>query len=491
MFFNNYTARLFVETSEKEFKLHLYDVLFNMKYNDFTGRSTDDYINNYIIDIKMIFSFIMECFYFLLTVCSSTVLIVLILFYYNIKMALISFSIIPVYIIVFCATRNYSGKKYEEIRELSGEENAVFKNIIECMPIIRTFNAIIFYYNKIQEMLVKIVNKNIKIYLFENLLSSGLYVASTIVPILIVIFGVNLIANNEMTIGVLILFYTYSFKLIPLINQFVNFFHFYQKMNFSYKKLHTIFEYSGANSGFISRNTVLDMEKITIRNLNLVKTGKQILRNINLELHKGDVACLYGENGSGKTTLLNVISGLLRTDNGDVFIDEIHIENIHFEDYFKYVSYLPQSCSLLNDTILNNMTMGKNIDINKIAQICKKLDIYDFINSLNGKFNFMVTGNGEKFSGGERKMICFARMLLHESKLILLDEFSNDLDNNHKKIINGILNEIKENSIIVYVTHFNEDINLANKFVHLHKGEVADIIYKSPDTNIHEMLKDL
>jgi ABC-type bacteriocin/lantibiotic exporter with double-glycine peptidase domain len=388
-------------------------------------------------------------------------------------------------------TRNYSGKKYEEIRELSGNENAVFKNIIECMPIIRTFNAIAFYYNKTQEMLVKIVNKNIKIYLFENLLSSGLYVASTIVPILIVIFGVNLIANNEMTIGVLILFYTYSFKLIPLINQFVNFFHFYQKMNFSYKKLHKIFEYSGANSSFIAHNTVLNMDKIIIKNLNLVKTGKEILRNINLELHKGDVVCLYGENGSGKTTLLNVISGLLRTDSGDVFIDEIHIENIHFEDYFKYVSYLPQSCSLLNDTILNNMTMGKDIDINKIVQICKRLDIYDFINSLNGKFDFTVTGNGERFSGGERKMICFARMLLHESKLILLDEFSNDLDNNHKKIINSILNEIKDNSIIVYVTHFNEDINLANKFIHLHKGAVTNVICKNSDTDIHELLKDL
>lgn len=406
-------------------------------------------------------------------------------------MALISFSIIPIYIIIFAISRNYSRKNYEESRELNGNENIVFKNIVECMPVIRIFNAKSFYFSKIQDMLIKIINKNIKIYLFENIILTSLYIINTLIPILIIITGISLIANNEITIGVLIVFYTYSFRLIPLINQFVNFFYFYQQVYFSYKKVNKIFEYDEPKDNFIMNDIKFDINKILIKNLSVERNGKKILHNINLEFNKKDIVCLYGENGCGKTTLLNVISGLLKAEQGDIYIDDMNIENINPELYFEYVTYLPQNCYLLNDTIINNITMGRKIDMNTIIQVCNKLCIYDFINSLEDKFNFKITGNGEKLSGGERKMICFARMLLHKAKIILLDEFSNDLDNKHKKIINNILTEIKDNSIIIYVTHFNEDIGLANKFIYLHEGKILNVICENLEAKISKLVMDL
>ena len=487
-FFNRYLLSFLLEVSEKEFKISFLKKLCSIKLVDFSNQPSEEYINNYIIDIKSIFLYIGELFSFFLQVCLSILFVITILFSYNVELAAVSIVFIPVYIVVLFFTKKYSQNKYNEMRQLAGEENLVFKNNIDCMGTIRLFNSIKYRIDKFSIKLKEIVKKNISIFLFENAISSMLYAISTLSPIMIIIFGVNLIAENKITIGMLIVFYTYIFKLIPLINRFVNFFYTTQRVKNSIDKIDSI--YSASNEVIINESNMrLHFEKIDIQEITVTKNNKTLIKNISFSVARGEHCCLFGKNGSGKSTILNVISKFYDPDYGHVNIDDIDIKYLNQEYYYRNISYLTQNCFLLNDSIYNNITMGDEYNEDEVISICKKLNIFNFITSLENGFNHLIIGNGEKFSGGERKMICLARTLLRKPKLILFDEFTNELDIQHKNIIINLIKNDFKDSIFIFVTHDKNELLLAKKIIHIDNGYVIEIINDNDISKITNLLE--
>jgi ABC-type bacteriocin/lantibiotic exporter with double-glycine peptidase domain len=473
-FFNKCVLSILFELSEKEFKLKFYKKLSDLKFDEYEKKQTDDYVNNYILDITMIFNYSSE---FLVVIFNSFISIAFIvgtLYIYNITLASLSLAFLPVYFIVLLFTRKEIQNRYSILRDQSGDEIASFQNDVYCMKTIKMFNSSTYRYSLFGEKLKIIAKNSIDKSIFENMIGSILYSISLLSPIVILSYGANLVIKQDISIGMLIVFYTFISRLIPLINNVINIFFSTQKVKRAFSNINDIFKMAEVPNITCNLKNKICFNKLEIRNLNLIKNNKIILKNISFSASKGEIVCLMGENGSGKTTILNCLSSMVEPNNGEIVFDGVNINELDSVYYNERIGYLTQESYLLNDSVFNNITMGHNISKESVYRICKKINLFDIINSLDGSFDYIIKDNGKNFSGGERKLICLARILIRKPVLLLLDEFSNELDIEHRRLIYKILQVEYNQSIVIYVTHSKDDLNIATKIVCINSGSIGE-----------------
>lgn len=206
-------------------------------------------------------------------------------------------------------------------------------------------------------------------------------------------------------------------------------------------------------------------EKISFKNVFFRYPDKHenVLENLNFEIKKGNKIHLIGKTGSGKSTLIDLLLGLQISSSGKIFIDKIDIKDFK-NQWLNHVSYVPQSIYLFDDTIENNITLGKNeneIDREHFLNCIKNTELGEFINKLPDKENTIIGEIGSKISGGQKQRIGLARALYKKSDIIILDEATNALDDRTEKKIYENLIQLKNKTILI-INH--KEIPLEFKF---------------------------
>ena len=214
----------------------------------------------------------------------------------------------------------------------------------------------------------------------------------------------------------------------------------------------------------------------SIRLSNLVFSYKDnlILDNISYKFDSGKIYGIKGISGSGKTTLINLILGLLSPKNGELFIyEEKFYENINFpNDLF---SYVPQDIYLLDTSISQNIAIGvdeKDINYEYINHIVDLLDLKEFIKNLPDGLKSSVGDKGIKISGGQRQRLGIARALYAKPKIMILDEATNAMDSGLEEKIISRLSSLKENNLIIFVSHNDKLLNKCDEKIEIRNGKL-------------------
>lgn len=196
-----------------------------------------------------------------------------------------------------------------------------------------------------------------------------------------------------------------------------------------------------------------------------------VLKNINLEINKGEVVSIIGKSGCGKSTLLKCINRLETIDDGNIYFDSIDITKMNISDLRQKIGIVFQEYNLFEHlTVLQNLTIGltkikKNSDIyakKESMKILKKIGLEDKINSYP-----------DELSGGQKQRVAIARTLLMKPKLILLDEPTSALDEEMKKeVINLITSMVKDDMTLLIVSHEEDFVNkISDKIIHIQNGK--------------------
>ena len=181
-------------------------------------------------------------------------------------------------------------------------------------------------------------------------------------------------------------------------------------------------------------------------------TNEKILNNLNIKIKKGQTIGIHGSSGAGKTTLINIIMGLLKSDKGEILVDNQSIYK-NLKNWQKIISYIPQNVFLLDDTIINNVALGEkkeNIDMKSFENSLKVSRIFDFVYSLPKNINSNCGELGDKLSGGQKQRIGISRALYRNSDVLIFDEFTNFLDKqNEEEILEDIKNMSGKTKILI------------------------------------------
>ncbi len=203
------------------------------------------------------------------------------------------------------------------------------------------------------------------------------------------------------------------------------------------------------------------------------KKDAKVLNGINFKAKQGEVTALVGASGCGKTTILKLISRLYDYDEGQILIDGKDIKEISTESLFDKVSIVFQDVVLFNQSVMENIRLGKQDASDKeVKRAAKLANCTDFIEKMDKGFDTVIGENGAELSGGERQRLSIARAFLKDAPILILDEITASLDvDNEKKIQESLNNLIKDKTVII-ISHRMKSIENADKIVVLENGKV-------------------
>ena len=220
---------------------------------------------------------------------------------------------------------------------------------------------------------------------------------------------------------------------------------------------------------------VLKFEKnIQLKNISFQynKNSSNIINNLNLNLIKGQKIAIKGQTGSGKSTLANIISGLLKPSEGQIFVDNILIDNKNLISWQKNIAIVPQTIFLNDATIVENIAIAQDINtinLERVKSSVKLAQIDKFIESLPNKLNERVGERGVRLSGGQRQRIGIARALYRNAKIIILDEPTNALDLETEKLVLDSITKLGSEITLLMISHSDNSLDYFDKIIDLDK----------------------
>tara|TARA_B100001059_G_scaffold89396_2_gene87975 strand:- start:1316 stop:3043 length:1728 start_codon:yes stop_codon:yes gene_type:complete len=214
---------------------------------------------------------------------------------------------------------------------------------------------------------------------------------------------------------------------------------------------------------------------IKLTNVSFGYTDTLILKNINLEIKKGDTIALVGPSGGGKSTLVDLIPRFHELNGGEITIDGTDITKIDLSSLRSLMGIVTQDAILFNDSAANNIKMGDHyLSGDQLLDAAKIANAHTFIKNLDEGYNTNLGEKGTNLSGGQRQRMSIARAVAKEPPLLILDEATSALDTESEKMVQDALEKVMKNRTSIVIAHRLSTIKKSDKIVVLDKGEIAE-----------------
>jgi ABC-type multidrug transport system fused ATPase/permease subunit len=218
-----------------------------------------------------------------------------------------------------------------------------------------------------------------------------------------------------------------------------------------------------------------------------------VLKDINIHIKSKEKIGLVGRTGSGKSSLVLALSRIVEAHKGSIFIDDININEVNL-DYLRHnICIIPQDIFLFEGTVKENIDPENKNNNDDIINILNEFGILKNINDNNEKLNFYIKEDGSNLSIGEKQLICFARVFLKNSKILILDEATSSLDSSTENIIKKKLNNY--NATLIIIAHHIGMVKECEKIIVLDKGQIVefdtyDNLLKNKNSKFYELYKE-
>ncbi|MEG1592553.1 ABC transporter ATP-binding protein [Chryseobacterium sp.] len=200
-----------------------------------------------------------------------------------------------------------------------------------------------------------------------------------------------------------------------------------------------------------------------------------ILKNFNLTIPKGKTVALVGQSGSGKTTIANLLARFYDVSEGQILIDDTDIKHLKISEYRKLLGMVTQESVLFNDTVYNNILMGKpEATRDEVIAAAKIANADSFISQLPNGYDTNIGDDGGKLSGGQKQRVSIARAVLKNPPIMILDEATSALDTESEKFVQDALEKMMENRTSLVIAHRLSTIQKADWIVVMEKGEIME-----------------
>ncbi len=202
-----------------------------------------------------------------------------------------------------------------------------------------------------------------------------------------------------------------------------------------------------------------------------------VIDSLSMEIRVGQLTVLSGPSGSGKTTLIDLVAGLLHTDDGSIRVDGQALNDIDHHQWRRMIGYVPQESLLINDSVLQNLTLGEpGLNEEHARNALKLADAWDFVSQLPEGLQTSLGERGGRLSGGQRQRLAIARALIHGPRLLILDEATSNLDSESEAAVIETIEHLKGRLTLIAVSHDEALVRAADQVVRIREGRRVESV---------------
>jgi len=288
---------------------------------------------------------------------------------------------------------------------------------------------------------------------------------SLVILLLIFLLYINQ-SNVSYILPTLSLFVLALYRLLPSANRILNG---YNAIMYYHKSIDIIGDELETTREDFAIDTIEFNKKIELVNIDFSYKGESVLNGLNLTINKGEKIAFVGESGSGKSTLVDLIIGLYQPNNGNIFIDDVLLDESNLQNWRSQIGYIPQQVYLFDGTIAENVCFGRKIEQILLEKVIKQVNIFDFLKTKEG-IETLVGEGGIQLSGGQKQRIAIARALYGQPEILVLDEATSALDSETEKKIMEEIYQVSQDKTLIIVAHRLGTIKGCDKVYQLENG---------------------
>jgi ATP-binding cassette, subfamily B, bacterial MsbA len=461
-----------------QLRADLYDKILLLPIGYFTEQKKGDIISRMTNDVAEIEGSIVSTLEGLVKDPLTILFYLAYLVYLSPSLSLFLLILLPVTAFMIGRISRTLKKQSQAAAIKLGESLSILDETLSGMRVIKAFLA-----EKL--MLTRFHNVNNTLFNIRNKMNARRDMASPLTEVLgvavlcsILYFGARLAlgASGSMAAGNLIV-YIASFALLinPAKNLSASYFN-VQRGGAAIERVEELLQASVVVTEKEGASVINNFNNgIEFKNVSFSYSGTPILKNINLTIKKGQTVALVGSSGAGKSTLADLVPRFHDVSEGELLIDGINIKNYTLQSLRSLISIVTQEPILFNDTIANNIILGKqNATFTEIEEAATVANAHLFANKKEEGYNSNIGDRGSKLSGGERQRLTIARAVLKNPPILILDEATSSLDTESERLVQDAINNMMQNRTSIVIAHRLSTIRHADEIIVLQSGQIVE-----------------
>ena len=394
----------------------------------------------------------------------------------NVKMAGISFLLLPLVAILTFVFRHLSRKAYQITRNKITELNTFLSEHISGMKLIQIFAREKEKYSEFEGKSMELYRANFREIMTFAIFRPSIYLVSVIAMILVIRTGSLSVLNGNLSLGTLFVFITYISSFFEPIQELSEQLGTLQSSIASAEKIFSVLDVKPEIVSPADPAPVNILGEIEFRHVWFAyEEENYILKDVNFVIHPGEKAAFVGATGAGKSTILNLIGRYFDIQKGQILIDGIDIHEIDLDVLRGAIGQVQQDVFIFTGDIKSNISLNNEAispdDVRRAAEI---VNADPFIQKLPHGYDEPVTERGSTLSAGQRQLLSFARTLAYDPKILVLDEATANIDTETETLITQALARLMDGRTTIMVAHRLSTIQHADKIIVMHHGEIKE-----------------
>lgn len=455
----------------------MFDHLHRLSLSFFDTHKVGKLMSRVQNDVSQIQELVTQGILVLFTSFLTLVGIAVIMIVLNWRLALVTLTVIPAMIALTWLWQKYARQAFLRVRRAIATVNSQLQEDMSGVRVIQSLSREEQNMEQFDQVNRAHLDANVTAVKLEALIMPMVQIFTGVSYAIVIIFGGMQVLDGAMSVGILISFLLYVQRFFdPVLELSMQ----YTELQRAMASGTRIFELLDVKPEIEDRKDAIELPpvkgEIAFKNISFAyEEGKNVLHDINLTINPGETVAIVGQTGSGKSSLVSLTARFYEVARGCVKVDGYDVRTVTQRSLRKQIGIVPQDPILFSGTIEENIKFGRlDATREQMVEVAKMVGAHSFISRLDKGYETVVGQRGVNLSAGQRQLICMARAILADPKILILDEATSNIDTNTERIMQRALKKLTKGRTTLTIAHRLSTVTGADRIIVLEKGRIVE-----------------